>query len=262
MSLDNTIGIVDVVEFEVQQYGTRDLLFSADYATKVGLSSEAERLDIRGGINAPIRISVDHSPKADFSSELPLVSLDALGAKLGKTITKAAVTAPKSEILYVSATNTISLAETPLDSTLKVYVLETNERDRVNELTAGTPATTETEYSIATKDITVHTSVVEGTPIKVVYDYTTGAGAKRVRVTAKDFPGFVRITGRGYALDESGGKAPVSFIVHKCKPTPGFALNFESGAATNIPFDATMFPDKVDGEEVFYDLIPLPDEQY
>ena len=261
MSLDNVMGIVDVVEFEVQKYSTRELLFSVDYASSVSLKVASEKLDIRGGVGAPIRISVDHTKTADFASELPLIDIKALGVKLGKTAVKGATTAPKSEKLIV-ATSSVTLTQTPLASTLKVYVLESNGRDIKNELTAGTPATGATEYSILAKVITVNVAVTAGTVIKVVYDYTTGVNAQLVRVTAKDFAGYCRVTGTGYALDESGNKSPVSFIVHKCKPTPEFEIMFKTGEASNVPFNCTMFTHKIGTEEVFFDVIPLGDEQW
>lgn len=259
MALDNVMGIVDVVEFEVQKFNTRELLFSVDYATSVGLAVSAEKLDIRGGLGAPIRISVDHTKSADFTSELPLVDIKALGVKLGKTAVKGATTAPKSEKLVV-ASSSVTLSQTPTVGSLKVYVLEANGRDIKNELTVGTPATGATEYSISNKVITVNVAVVAGTVIKAIYDYTTGVNAQLVRVTAKDFSGFCRVTGTGYAMDESGNKSPVSFIVHKCKPTPEFEIIFKTGEASNIPFNCTMFAHKIGTEDVFFDIIPLGDE--
>lgn len=259
MALDNVMGIVDVVEFEVQKFNTRELLFSVDYATSVSLAVSAEKLDIRGGLGAPIRISIDHTKSADFTSELPLVDIKALGVKLGRTAVKGTTTAPKSEKLIVDS-STVTLTQTPIIGTLKVYVLEDNERDVKNELTVGDPVTAETEYSIVADVITVDVSITDGMIVKAIYDYTTGISAQLVRVTAKDFAGFCRVTGTGYALDESGNKSPVSFIIHKCKPTPEFEIMFKTGEATNVPFNCTMFVHKIDAEDVFFDIIPLGDE--
>lgn len=260
MPLDNTIGIVDVVEFEVQRFGTRDLLFSVDYATRVSLAVDGESLDIRGGIGAPIRISLDHSRTANFGSELPLVDVRALGVKLGRATVRGATTAPRSQRI-LAVTSTIAIAQTPLAGTLRVYLLDVNGRDVQNELIVGTPATTATHYSIAGLNITVHTSLV-GRLIKVVYDYTSGINAQLVRVTSRDFAGFVRVTGTGYALDESGNRTPISFIVHKCKPTPEFEMIFQNGEATNVPFNAIIHPTAVGGVDVFFDIIPLGDEVF
>lgn len=261
MALNNTMGIVDVVDYEVQDFKTRDLLFSVDYATSVSLKTDAEKLDIRGGIGAPVRITAYHSKTGEFASELPLVDIKALGVKLGKKAVKGATTAPKSERLSVK-TAKVTLSKAPLTGTLKVYVLESNGRDIKNELTVGAPATKPEEYSVEDSVITVSSTITDGTLIKVLYDYTTGAGAQKVRVTSKDFAGDVRITGTGYALDESGNKAPVSFIVHRAKPAPGFEITFANGQATNIPFNCTMYPTIIENEDAYFDIIPLADEVY
>lgn len=257
---DNACAIVDVVEFEVQDYVTRNLLFSVDYATSVGLNTDADKLDIRGGPGMPIRITAHHTRNANFTSELPLVDINALGVKLGKKVVTAAATAPKSEKLIVDASNTVTLKETPLSKTLKVYVLEANGRDPKNELKVGTPATKVDEYSITNKVITVNTAVTKGTLIKVLYDYTTSAGAQLARLTANDFPKYCRITGTGYRLDESGNNAPVSFIVYRCSPDTDFEIIFKGGEATNITFNGTMSPALVGTDNTYFDIIYLPVE--
>lgn len=259
--LNNTMAIVDVVDYEVQEYKTRDLLFSVDYATSVGITYEAESLEIRGGINAPVRIAMHHSPTSEFTSELPLIDINALGTKVGRRVEKENITAPMSEVLYVDSSSKVDLTYEPLDGTLKVYVLEANGRDKKVELIAGASASA-TEYEVTDTKITVDATILEGAVIKVLYDYTAGEGASRVRITSKDFPNFIRITGRGYALDEDGGKAPIAFIIHKAKPTPEFEMNFESGEATSTPFNAMIFPEKIGCTEVFSDIIPLGNEEF
>lgn len=262
MALDNTTAIVDVVDFEVQDYLTRDLLFSVDYAESVTLKTDAEILEIRGGIGNPVRITTSHSRTAEFNSELPLIDFSALGVKLGRKAVKGAATAPRSEKLVVGDDHEVTLDQTPLKGTLKVYALESNGRDIKNELKVGTPATKEDEYSITDKVITVNTAVTKGTLIKVLYDYTSGANTQLVRVTASDFPDYCRITGTGYALDESGNKSPVAFICYRCKPTPEFEMIFKAGEAAKIPFNCNMAPDIIGGKGVFFDIIPLADEEY
>ena len=111
---DNACGIVDVVDFEVQDFVTRDLLFSVDYATSVSFSTSAESLDIRGGIGMPVRITTHHTREANFTSELPLIDINVLGVMLGKS-GNISITAPKSERLLVDATSgKASISETPL----------------------------------------------------------------------------------------------------------------------------------------------------
>jgi hypothetical protein len=262
MALNNTFAIVDVVDFAVMKASNKDLLFTVDYATSVGFSTTSERLDIRGGLGAPIRVSADHSRTGEFTSELPLVDINALGVKLGKLAVKGAATAPMLERLQVAKSSKVTLKQTPETGTLKVYVLASNGRDIVSKLTADTTASAADKYAINGKEITVHNTITEGTYLRCVYDYTSGANTQLVRVTADDFPFDVRITGRGYGKDESGNIAPVAFIVHRAKPTPDFEMTFANGQATNINFNCTMLATLIDNEMAFYDIIPLSDETF
>lgn len=261
--MNNAFAIAETVDFTVQDYRTREVLFVVDYAKDVKLGTNAERLDISGGIGNYTLLAIDHSKKANFESTLPLVDINALGVKLGKSTVKGATTAPMTERLVVDEGNKVTLSQTPLTGTLKVYVVE-NIRDKKNELTVGDPETVEAEYSIVDKEITVNTDIAEGTVILCVYDYTTGENAKKVTVTATDFPQFIRITGRGIGEDESGNKAPVAFDVKKFKVSPDFEMTFASGAATEIQFNGDMFADDVieDGKIVkkYYDITVLSDE--
>lgn len=261
MALNNTFAIVDVVDFAVQKFSDRSLLFTVDYATSVGLGTNSERLEIKGGIGAVTRVVAEYGRTSEFTSELPLIDIGMLGVKLGKAAVKGAATAPMLERLQV-ASSKVTLKQTPKTGTLKVYVLASNGRDIVSELTADTTASAADKYAINGKEITVHNTITNGTYLRCAYDYTSGANTQLVRVTAQDFAGDVRITGRGYAKDESGNKSPVAFIVHRATPTPDFEITFANGQATNVNFNCTMLATLIDNEMAFYDIIPLPDETF
>ena len=70
-------------------------------------------------------------------------------------------------------------------------------RNIVSELTADTTASAAGKYAISGKEITVHSTITNGTYLRCVYDYTSGANTQLVRVTVDDVPFDVRITGRG-----------------------------------------------------------------
>ena len=259
--MNNVFAIAEVVDYVVQDYRTKDVLFMVDYAQNVMLGTNAERLNISGGIGNYTLLSIDHTKTANYESTLPLVDVNALGVKLGKKATKGAVTVPMNERLAVVGSK-ITLTQTPLTGSLKVYLLE-NGRDIKNELVVGTPSSAN-EYSITGKEITVHNTIAAGSVILCVYNYTSGINAKQVTVTATDFPSFIRITGRGIGEDQSGNKAPVVFDVKKMKVTPEFQMNFAAGTATEIAFNGDMFAhDEVVGGKVikkYFDVTVLPDE--
>lgn len=257
---DNAFAIYDVVDFAVQDYVTGDLLFVADYAKSVTLKTEAEKLEISGGIGNPVRITANHSRKASFECVLPLIDINALGTKLGRKATLGKQIAPKTELLLVDATaGTADLSHAPETGTLKVYEVEENGRDLKLELKSGAPAENTGEYSISGKKITTHAGL-KGKYIRVIYRYETVTDTPLLRVTAEDFAGSCTIIGEGYREDESGNKNPVSFICYRAKPTPEFEIKFETGVATEIPFNCDLSVDLVDGDSVFFDIIPLTEK--
>lgn len=260
--MNNAIGIAEVVKYVVQDYATREVLFTVDYATSVSLATNAERLTVSGGPGNRTLLCIDHTKTATFESNLPLVDTSMLGVKLGRKAVKGATTVPNNEWLAVKS-GKVTLSETPKTGTLKVYELE-NGRDSKTELTVGDPATVATAYSITAKDITVSNSIADDTVLLCVYDYTSGATSSQVSVTASDFPPYVRITGRGVGQDEAGNKAPIAFDVKRMKVSPEFTISFANGEATEVPFNGDMFgaQEIINGKPVYkyFDITVLPDE--
>jgi hypothetical protein len=265
--MGNTFAIKEVLDYNVFKYsadGYGDLLFMVDYAGQSTVTTASERLDIRGGQGFFKLLSIDYQKDCAFNSTLPLVDVNALALKLGKDIKTGATKAPKKVILTASASNTITLPDTPLDGTLKIYKLVL-ERDLGAEQKVGTPATTEDTYSIAEKVVTLNsTSAPENSKFVCTYEYTSGTKAQDIKITATDFPNFITITGRGLVDDDQAGqKIPVSFKVHKAKVQPAFELTMASNAATELAFNVdcyTILND--DNEREFIDIVKLNDEAY
>lgn len=260
MALNDTFAIYDVVDFFVQDYVTGDLLFTVDYAESFTLKTDAEKLEIKGGIGAPVRLTASHSRVASCETVLPFVDVNVLSTKLGRKVTRSAQIVRKSERLLVSADAKAALSQTPETGTLKVYAITDGNLGK--ELSAGTPGDKEDEYSISSKDITVNTAL-KGEYIRVVYAYETDTGTPLIRVTGKDFPGYIVIGGEGYGEDENGNRAPVAFTCYRAKPTAEFEMTFKTGEATNVSFNCDLSADLVNGEEsVFFDVIPLVGEKW
>lgn len=265
--MSNTFAIKEVLDYNVFEYSTSgygDLLFMVDYAKSSSINTTAERLPIRGGQGNFKLLDMDHSKDCTFSSMLPLVDIGALAVKLGKSIATGAKSTPTKQILTASASNTITLAKTPLTGTLKVYKLE-NERDLGTEQAVGTPATTVDTYSISELVITLNaTTAPAGTKFVVTYEYTSGTAAQNIKITATDFPSFITITGRGLVDDDQEGKKiPVSFKVHKAKVQPQFELTMASDSATEIDFTTDCYTVlNAAGEREYIDIVKLNDESF
>jgi hypothetical protein len=263
--MSNTFAVKEVLDFTVEKYvssGRGDILFTVDYATQTNISTSAERLDIRGGSGNFKIVSIDHTKDCTFAATLPIVDIKTLAVKLGKDITKGATTTPMKEILAADASNTITLSQTPITSTLKVYQL-VGERDLGTEQIAGDPALNQDEYSISGTTITLNeTTAPEGTKFIVFYDYTSGINAENIKITAEDFPQFIKLTGRGLMNDDVDGTlVPVSFTIHKAKVQPNFELTMSSDSATELDFTCDCYTIlNANGEREFVDIVKLNDE--
>jgi hypothetical protein len=265
--MSDTFAIKEVLDLNVFTFassGYGNLLFTVDYAGTTNVNTTGERLPIRGGQGNYKILDLDHSKDCTFVGTFPLIDINALAVKLGKSVTKGAKAVPTKEILSASATNTITLSNTPLANTLKIYKLAF-ERDLGAEQTVGTPASTENAYSIADDVVTLNaTTAPTGTKFIVTYEYTSGANAKNVKITASDFPNFITITGRGLVDDDQEGKkVPVAFKVHKAKVQPAFELTMASDTATNLDFTTDCYTIlNAAGEREYVDITLLGDESF
>lgn len=265
--MSNTFAIKEVMDFTVETYsasGRGTLLFYVDYAGNTSIQTTAERLPIRGGQGNFKIIDLDHTKDTMFNSMLPIVDVKALATKLGVSVTEGAKTATKTETFTVGATPTLTLAATPLANTLKIHKM-LFERDLSTEQTAGTPASTPNEYSISGAEVTLNaTTAAEGTKFLVSYEYTSGANAQNIKITASDFPNYITIRGTGLVDDDQEGqKIPVSFKIHKAKVQQEFELTMEGTSATELAFNCDCYTIKNSaGTREYADIVVLQDEAY
>lgn len=263
-AINNTMDLV-IEEYAASGRGT--ILDVIDYAKSTNIAVTSERIDITGGQGNFQIIGLDHSKKTALNIMLPIVSLNTLAIKLGRSVSTGASTyATKTECLVTAgATPTITLSATPTSGTLVVYTIASGtERDLDTIQTAGTPATTENEYSISGTEITLNsTTAPAGTHIWVSYDYTSGANAENLKITANDFPTFITIRGKGILEDDQANlRVPVSFIIHKAKVRADFELTMANDAATEVAFDCDCYTikDCTNNERVSVNITKLVDE--
>lgn len=261
--MSNQFAFKEVLDYTVQTYSSTGfggaVQFFVDYAKDSAVSTTAERLDIRGGQGNYKLLSMDHTKDASFKATLPLLDTSALASMTGKALVTGATSVPKREIITIATAGTMTLAETPLTGSLKIYKI-LNDRDISTEQTVGTPGTNPNEYSIATKTVTLNsTTGAQGTKFLAVYNYTSQATARKMTITANNFPGYVRITGRGLAVDQIDGLTyPVLFDIKKAKVKPNFEWTFASDKATEIPFEYDLFPiTDSNGDKVFFETTVL-----
>ena len=265
--MGKTFAINNVMDLVIEEYassGRGTILDVIDYAKTTNIAVTSERIDVTGGQGNYQIIGLDHSKKTALNVMLPIASLETIAIKLGRSVSTGATThASNGERLTTAgATPTVTLSATPTSGTLVVYTVA-NERDLDTLQTAGTPASTPNEYSISGLEITLNaTTAPAGTKIFVSYDYTSGANAENLKITANDFPQFITLRGRGILEDDqSRSRIPVSFKIYKAKVRADFELTMANDAATEVAFDCDCYTIRdSNGDRVSVEMTKLVDE--
>lgn len=243
-----------VLDFTVQDYATRDLLFQVRYAQDVAIGSEYEKLEIKGGADNEVQATIFHSPTARFTAQLPLIDDNVIIAKTGATKVTGTQLNSFDKVYTVGEDGTVTLDVTPLAGTLKVYNTDADE-NLGTEIKAAESAPTAEEYTIAGDKLTFETSK-KGKQVLIICDYMTGANAEGMKFISGKLPSLVRITARTKVEDKAGNKAVKTIIVDKAKSDPTFNFETSAGNASVLPFECEVFGwINEDGESQFFRMV-------
>jgi len=244
-----------VLDFTVQDYLTKAVLFQVKYATDCAISEKYEKLEIKGGSDNQIQYTNFHSPVAMFTANLPLVDDNVVSVKTGATTKTGAQKNSFDKIYTVNATDgTVVIDVTPLTGTLKVMNID-SEDNLGTEITAVASAPTAEQYTIATATLTFNTAK-KGAKVLVVCDYTTGANTKGIVFVSGKLPSLIRITAKTKVEDKSGNIAVKTVIVEKAKPNPDFSFETKAGSSSVLPFECEVFGfTNEDGDSQFFRLV-------
>lgn len=248
-----------VLDFTVQDYITRDVLFQVRYAQDVSIGSEYEKLEIKGGSDNEVQATIFHSPTARFTANLPLIDDNVIVVKTGAVRQKGAQLNSFEKIYTVDVTTgKITLDVAPKTGTLKIYNTDADENLGV-EIKPGVQTTVPEAYTITTKEVTFNDEK-KGKQVLVVCDYTTGEGAEGMKFVSGKLPKLVRITARTKIEDKAGGTAVKTIIVDKAKSDPTFNFETSAGNASVLPFECEVFGwTNEDGDSQFYRMVTDPD---
>lgn len=179
-------------------------------------------------------LSFDHSKDMTFSAKMPIVDLSVLGMLSNKPVNIGAVPVFQRDVL-TSTTQKITLSQTPLTGTLRIYLLN-GSRDIGIEQTPGTPATAPNTYSISGSTITLNiTTAPDGTLFVCTYQYSAPNTTMTTTFTADKFAGYVSVNGVGIITDEvTGALVPSRFNVLKCKAQNNWTITMEATKATEL----------------------------
>jgi len=243
-----------VLDFTVQDYVTKDLLFRVNYAQDAKFNDNYEKLEIRGGGDNEVQATIYHTPTAQFSATLPLIDDNVMIAKTGAVKRTGVQTSSFDYVYTVNATTgKVTIDVTP-KSGLKIYNIDADENVGA-EIEAGDPATAAEEYSIVGAEVTFNTAK-KGKKVFIICDYDTDADATGLYISTGKLPALVRITAKTKVEDKAGNKAIKIIVIEKAKSDPSFELSTQAGQANTIPFECEVFGFLNSyGENQFYKMV-------
>lgn len=244
-----------VLDFTVQDYATKAVLFRVNYAQDASIEDNYEKLEIRGGSENQVQATIYHTPTANFKCNLPLIEDNVIIAKTGAVKRKQIQVNSYDKVYSVDATSgTITLDITPKTGTLKVYNIDDDE-NLGEEIVLGTPTSDPKAYSIVGKVLTFNTAL-KGKKVFAISDYDTDANSTGLYVVSGKLPSLVRITAKTKVEDKGGNKAIKTIVIEKAKSDPSFTISTKTGEANTIPFECEVFGFLNEfGENQFYKLV-------
>jgi hypothetical protein len=165
-----------------------------------GVETTGETVYARGGRGNAKLVGFSSNRESKITLQDAIFDNQAIAMLTGNDLVAGVKKVDRNEIQAVTS-NTVTLSKTPqgaLISVVKVNPDGTNGQ----EYTLGTPATNANDYSITGKVLTFHTSVANGTQIKVYYQVNTLSDAKTIKVSSDQFGKTFRVVLDCLVVDE------------------------------------------------------------
>ncbi|MFA6711175.1 MAG: hypothetical protein WCS33_00465 [Candidatus Caldatribacteriota bacterium] len=191
------------------------------------LENTAEQSMARGGVGNPILLTWDYNREANFEVQDALMTMKSLSMLAGTQLkTDEDTILHMREILEVSATDDITLSQTPLDGdeTDKLFIYKDDDD-------SGTPLVIN-DITGKVVSLDYGEQVEEGDKVVVYYPYETDALTERpqiVTITSEDFPGYYRVVGDTVVRNaRTGLDEKFQLIVERAKIMPGFTVSMQA----------------------------------
>ena len=217
--------------FDVYGYSLDDntLLFVDENMTNASLSSEAEKAEIKNGMENGIWSTLNFGKKLKVSLASNVIDMNKIALLAGNALVSGAITAYTSAKVYEidPSAHTVVLDEEPIDST-SVQIIDIATDKLID------PA----DYTITTDTIDFTTGGNTGKVKVVPYAYKELTGEELV-IEADKFPTAIKLVMKTVFVDENG-KVTKDVIIEIPRCVPG--ANWTLGAKTDFanPDDNTL----------------------
>lgn len=248
----NIFGIKDSANFTVK-YKTgankgKVYLYS-DYATVSTNEWSSDQVYAKSkNVNA---IRWDYNRNSTLKTDMEIFDLKWIAMLFGSEFVKGDKDILKREVLDVSE-GKATMQGTATTGSLTVYTLDDDGLTNIKELTAGTPASNEDEYSISAKEITVNTAL-NGKKIAVFY-LEKKTGVQTLTIDANKYPDNFEIFGDTLIRSTEGSDQFVQIHYLNVKPKSQITLTMDASNITTLSVEFDLLKDSASNDMATYSI--------
>jgi hypothetical protein len=251
---NNIFGIKDAANFTVRKKSDGKVFLFSDYATVATNEWKADTIYALSKSTKAIRW--DYNKESTLKATLEIFDMKWISMMAGSEFVTGATNVLQRKVLTVSATNTITLTDTPITGSLLVYKLEADGLSNGEEQTVGTPTSSPNTYSIADKIITLNTtSCPQNTSMVVYYLKTSETTAKTLTIAASQFPFSVDIFADTMIRDTDGNDKYVQIHYLNAKAQANFTITMSASEITKLEVTFDLFKDSASDAMATYTIL-------
>ena len=257
-SFDNLV-IDRVVDGWFESKSTGDILAVLDQISNFSINTTSETKDKTDAQGALLKRYFT-SKSVEISGENATFSLNLFATQNGVSkVTGTNVKMPRIYLASAPASGTLTLPETPVEGTFKLYGTTDNGNVDIDKkyepATGADPAADATHYVLVGTTLTLPTSLNEGDQVQIKYERQVSGNtthAARVDVQGDRFPKECKATFRVLCSDlcESEEVLALYIVFEKFQMSPDFDWTVDTESTQN--FSATAFKDYCGKGQVLY----------
>lgn len=244
MLLLNRFAVRDAGEWSFYDIATNKAIVTLNTIKSANMEFSGETTYARGGYSNPKLVGFSGNKEGKLALQDALFTAESVQMLTGNAFESKAKDIQINEKQVVTS-GKLTLSKTPKGAIGTIYAV-TADGGNGKEYTLGTPGTNALEYSVNGKEITFHSSVANGTTMRIYYTVTTANDAKTMRVTSDAFGGTFKAIGEILVRDAFDGKDyPAIITIPRAKVEDNWSMNLSPDsdpAVLDLPMEMLKDP--------------------
>lgn len=247
-------GIKDCANLSLFDLGTGAPALHTDYANVSTNEWSSER--VYANSKGTRAIAWDYDRQSTLAVEMEVFDLKWIALVAGSELKQGEANVAKREVVRVGASKTATLKGAPLEGSVQVIRVGSDDIEHIGEPLDEVTGTTvnANQFKVNGSEITFATDAVEGEAYAVYY-LVLDSQAKTITISADKFPKNFKIIADALIREKETGKDEFVQIEYvNAKPQSNFTITMSATEPTNLAVTFDLFPNK-DKEIAIYKVL-------